>query len=260
MWKWLLVILCLVISCKNFVYHPEEVRPNAKQLNQKNIDKLSGLSPKQNFKFIMTGDTQRFYEELEDFINHVNERNDISFVLINGDLVDFGWNNEYNWVAEKLARLKVPYICAIGNHDMLANGRLMYKEMFGPENFSFVYGNNRFICLNTNCRETGFDGTIPDMAWLKGELVDTTSTNIFILSHVPPFSDDFDRRFEFDFRVLIRSNPRTRLALHGHEHKYHIVQPYFDGLEYVVAGSGEQRNYALISVEGEKYTVEEKFY
>jgi Icc protein len=261
MYRIMLVLTASVFfSCKNIMFHPEEVRPNAKNLNAINLQKLQSLTPKTSFKFIMTGDTQEFYDELEDFVTHVNSMNDISFVLLNGDLVEFGWNNEYNWVAGRLAKLKVPYITTIGNHDMLANGREMYKEMFGQENFVFNYGASRFICLNTNSRETGFDGTIPDMNWLANQLKDTTPQNIFILSHVPPFSDDFNRSIEYDFRVLLRSNPRTRLSLHGHEHKYHVEQPYGDGLEYLVAGSGEQRNYALITVNGNEYTLEEKFY
>jgi 3',5'-cyclic AMP phosphodiesterase CpdA len=147
----------LLFSCKNIMFHPEEVRPNAKNLNAINLQKLQSLTPKTSFKFIMTGDTQEFYDELEDLVAHVNSLNDISFVLLNGDLVEFGWNNEYNWVADRLAKLKVPYITTIGNHDMLANGREMYKLMFGQENFVFNYGTSRFICLNTNSRETGFD-------------------------------------------------------------------------------------------------------
>src|SRR5688572_18744916 len=185
---------CLLFSCKNIMYHPEEVRPNAKNLNAINIQKLQSQAPKTSYKFIMTGDTQQFYDELEDFIVHVNNMDDISFVLLNGDLVDFGWNNEYNWVADRLKKLKVPYITTIGNHDMLANGREMYKQMFGPENFIFNYGTSRFICLNTNSKEAGHDGTIPDMNWLTTQLKDTTPQNIFILSHVPPFSPDFNRK------------------------------------------------------------------
>ncbi|MEO5564348.1 MAG: metallophosphoesterase [Chitinophagaceae bacterium] len=254
------LITCLILSCKNFVYHPDEIRPNAKQLNPKNIQKIQSLAAKTSFKFILIGDTQRFYDELEAFVAHVNSKNDISFVLFDGDLVDFGWNREYNWVYERLAKLKLPYISTIGNHDMLANGRLIYKEMFGPENFTFNYSGSKFICLNTNSREAGYDGTIPDVNWLTNELKDTTPQNIFILAHVPPFSDDFNRGIEFDYRVLLRSNPKTRLSLNGHEHQYRLVQPYFDGLEYLVAGAGNQRNYALITVNGTEYSIEEKFY
>ena len=255
-----LLTASLLFSCKKFMYHPEEVRPNAKNLNAINIQKLETLTPKTSYKFIMTGDTQGFYDEMEDFVSQVNGMNDISFVLLNGDLVDYGWNNEFNWAADKLKKLRVPFITAIGNHDMLGNGRKIYQQMFGVENFTFNYGTSRFICLNTNSRETGYDGTIPDVNWLTNELKDTTPRNIFILSHVPPFSDDFLRSNEYGYRVLLRSNPHTRLCLHGHEHKYHLEKPYGDGLEYLVAGSGEERNYALITVNGTEYSIEEKFY
>jgi 3',5'-cyclic AMP phosphodiesterase CpdA len=255
----ILLAIFTLYSC-HFVYHPDEVRPNAKNLNALNLEKINSLSGKNSFKFILTGDTQRFYDEVDKFIDHVNTQNDISFVLLNGDLVDFGLNREYNWVAEKFTRLNVPYIAAIGNHDMLANGRQIFHEMFGPENFSFTFSHSKFICLNTNSRETGFDGTLPDIPFLKQELADTTPQNIFILSHVAPFSVDFDRNLEDDFRTALESNPRVHLSLHGHEHHYMVMKPYADDITFLLAGAENSRSYALVSVNGEEHTIEQKFY
>lgn len=255
-----LTVCVLLGSCKYVMYHPDEVRPNEKQLNARNIEKLQSLPFKNSFRFILVGDTQRFYEELDDFVNHVNSLNDISFILFNGDMVDFGLNKEFNWIAERLGRLQVPYIVAMGNHDMLANGELIFHEMFGPDNFSFEYNGSKFICLNTNCRERGMDGSIPNISWLQTELADTTKRNVFILSHVPPFSADFDKNLEPIFTSLISSNPKTRLSMHGHEHNYSLSMPYNDGLEYLLVASGNKRNYALITLTGTEYSIEQKFY
>ncbi|MEI9808826.1 MAG: metallophosphoesterase [Bacteroidota bacterium] len=149
------------------------------------------------------------------FTAHVNSLDDVSFVLLNGDLVDFGLNNEFNWVAARLNKLKIPYITAPGNHDMLANGKKIFNEMFGPENFTFSYGANRFIVLNTNSRETGFDGTVPDISWLQQQLAFTDEyQNIFVLSHVAPFSADFDKKLEQPFYDALASIPR---------HVYHYM-------------------------------------
>lgn len=257
---WLMTGLMLV-SCEQFLFHPNEIRPDETALNSRNIEKISKLQAKSAFKFILIGDTQRFYDEFDDFIAHVNSLNDISFVLLNGDLVDFGLNKEYNWIAEQLKNLKIPYVAAMGNHDMLGNGRKIFHKMFGPENFSFSYSGNKFICLNTNSRETGFDGKVPDTSWLKQELSrDSGSINMFILSHIPPFNADFDKALEPAFAGLLASQPKLRISLHGHEHRFRLLHPYPDSITYVVAGATNQRNYALVEVEGENFTITEMYY
>jgi 3',5'-cyclic-AMP phosphodiesterase len=254
-------IALLCSSCKGFLYHPSEVRPDEKNLNALNIEKINKLPSANSFKFILVGDIQRFYDELDDFIDHVNRVPDIAFVLINGDIVDFGLNLEYNLVAKKLSKLQVPYVTTIGNHDMLANGRLLYKEMFGPENFTFSYSGSKFICFNDNSREVGYDGSLPDMNWLKSEVAgDTTSKNIFFLSHIPPFSGDFDAKLANDFAETLASNPRSRLSMHGHIHQYWLVKSFLNLFPYLNVGAGNQRSYALITVSDEHYDIEQKFY
>jgi 3',5'-cyclic-AMP phosphodiesterase len=254
----LLVVLCIA-GCK-MQYHPNEVRPDYTNLNVININKLRNDDVDDKFSFILVGDTQRFYEQLDDFVDHINGLDGIAFVLLNGDLVDFGLNKEYNWVAERLNRLKVPFIATIGNHDMLANGRLIYDKMFGPENFSFYYGNSKFIGLNTNSEEVGFNGSLPDLNFLSHEMADTAAKNIFLLSHVSPSSAAFDRNLEMGFVELLQSNPRTRISMHGHDHQYKLLEPYEDGIDYLHVGATGARNYAKISVNGELYTIEERYY
>lgn len=253
-------LLLMLLSCKRFMFHPNEIRPKEKALNSRNIAKINALPTKQDFHFILLGDTQRFYDEVDDFIDHVNASDSISFVLIAGDLVDFGLNKEYNWIAEKFGKLKMPYVAVIGNHDMQANGRKIYAEMFGPENFSFMYGSNKFILLNTNSREVNYNGSIPDIGWLKKELNDNVAENIFVLSHIPPFSVDYDSNLEDDYATLLAAQPKTRLSMHGHEHKYRFLQPYENNPPYLVVAATQKRSYALISVNSKQVSVTEKFY
>lgn len=255
-----LLQLLTLASCKQFLFHPNEVRPDEKGLNNYNIERIANLDTAQAFNFILLGDTQRFYEDLDDFINHVNSLNNISFVLVAGDLVDFGLNREYNWIASKFGKLNVPYITVIGNHDMLANGRKIFTEMFGPENFTFFYGRNKFICLNSNSREVDFDGHVPDINWLRQQLNDSMANNIFVLSHVPPFSGDFDKRLEPAFSESLAAQAKTRISMHGHEHQFKFLYPYPGGLLYLVAAATNDRSYALITVNREQISVTEKHY
>ncbi|MFN2439489.1 MAG: metallophosphoesterase, partial [Chitinophagaceae bacterium] len=168
LWKFAILIGCFSltsISCKKaFLYNLNEVRleENQKNLNAKNIQKIEAIRPLDTLKFILIGDSQRFYSELDDFVKEANGLKNIAFVALAGDISDFGLSKEFQWVNRKLTKLSMPYIAVIGNHDMLANGRKVYEQMFGAEDFTFTCNGNKFICLNTNSREKGFDGSLPN--------------------------------------------------------------------------------------------------
>jgi 3',5'-cyclic-AMP phosphodiesterase len=256
----LLTILLLIniTSCKElFQYSPNEVRleEEEKNLNQKNIAKLQAIPAQDQIKFVVIGDSQRFYDDLDDFVTNINLQTGISFVLLNGDISDFGLNKEFKWINRILKKLTIPYFAVIGNHDMLANGRLIYKEMFGEENFSFTYGGYKFIGLNTNSQETGFDGSIPDLPWLEKEL-NSAYKQVFVFSHVPPFSGQFDEKKIHDYTSTLR-NHNVGMSIHGHQHDYSYSFPYADGIPYLVVGSMNKRSYAIVSVNNESTEVEE---
>lgn len=209
----------------------------------------------------MIGDSQRFYNELDDFVEEANQMKDVAFIVLAGDISDFDLNKEFKWIHRSLRKLSMPYIAVIGNHDMLANGRIVYQQMFGPEDFTFTCNGNKFICLNTNSREVSFNGSLPNIPWLQQQLSDLSGyNNAFVISHVPPFNSDFDKQLEKQFSSLLASNSKVRLSMHGHLHYYREEEIYNDGLKYVVVGAINKRNYALISVWGNQYSVKEVYY
>lgn len=255
------LLLMSLVSCRQFEFHPNEVRPDEKDLNRKNIDRIESMNAQNNFNFILLGDTQRHYEDLEDFVRHVNGIDSISFVLLSGDLVDFGLTKEYNWIVDKLKKLRVPFVSVIGNHDLLANGGKIFREMFGPDNFIFSYSKTKFICINSNSREYDYKGRVPDIGWLKRQLQDDNGyDNIFVASHVPPYSVDFDRNLELQFAEALASQPKTRISLHGHEHHYNLSYPYPGGIPYLVVAAANRRSYVTISVRGTQYTINQNFF
>jgi 3',5'-cyclic-AMP phosphodiesterase len=258
------VLALCFMSCKDlFQYSPNEVRLEEyeKNLNLKNIQKIRALPAKESFRFVLIGDSQRFYEEVDDFVASVNALDDIAFVVLAGDISDFGLNKEFRWINERLGRLKVPYVAVIGNHDMLGNGREVYNQMYGPENFSFTYSDTKIVCLNTNSNERGYDGTIPDMPWLTRELADTLGyESAFVVAHMPPFDAGFDRRMEQPYAQLMASNKRIKMSLHGHQHTASRTSPYNDGFEYLVVGAMNKRGYYIISAGEKGYGVEEGSY
>lgn len=144
---------------------------------------------------------------------------------------------------------------------MLANGHLVFNQMFGADNFSFDYGGCKFICLNTNSKEKGFDGTVPDIPWLKSQLSDLSYyQSAFVISHVPPFNNDFDSKLSEAYASALAESGKVHLSIHSHEHHYSVSRPYHDGVEYLVTGAAEKRHYTVISVNGEGYEIERVVY
>src|SRR5690606_13733173 len=138
-----------------------------------------------------------------------------------GDISDFGLAKEFIWVNEIMSELKAPYVTVVGNHDLLANGPKVYKRMFGPLNFSFMYAGVKFLFFDSNSREYSFNGLIPDMNWIREELADTSSYDEAILvSHIAPFDGDFDPVLREQYAELMAGNEKVKLSLHGHQHSF----------------------------------------
>lgn len=162
----------LFFSCKKlFTYNTNEIQLDEKDKNQniQNIERLRSKTQNATFRFVVITDTQRFYDEMDDFIEKINAYPDISFLVLVGDIADFGLRSEYLWILHRLQKLEFPFLVVIGNHDMLGNGRELYRQMFGSENFSFSYSGYKFIVLNSNSQEVGYNGSLPDTSCLQQE-------------------------------------------------------------------------------------------
>jgi len=259
-----LLLSILSSSCKKlFSYNANEIQIEEKDRNQniKNIERLQSKEQKDSFRFVVISDCQRFYEEIDEFVGKINRYPDISFVVLNGDITDFGLRAEYLWISQRLQKLSFPFLVVIGNHDMLGNGRELYKQMFGPENFGFSYSGYKFIALNSNSQEVGHNGSLPDTSWLQQELLSTPSQEkIFVFAHLAPFSGDFDRSLEQAYVKILASNGNVAYSIHGHEDISYLGQPYGPPVNYLVANSIKEESFVLINVNSNDITVEEIFF
>ena len=265
--RFLFITLVLSIfssSCeKAFTYNANEIRIEEKDRNQntKNLERLQSKEQNDSFRFVVISDCQRFYEEMDEFVGKINRYPDISFVILNGDITDFGLRSEYLWISQRLQKLSFPFLVVIGNHDMLGNGRELYKQMFGPENFGFSYSGYKFIALNSNSQEVGHNGSLPDTTWLKQQLAATPSQQkIFILSHLAPFSGDFDRPLEQPYVRMLANNGNVIYSIHGHEGISYLGQPYGPPVNYLVVNTIKERSFVLIKVKSNDTEVEKIFF
>ena len=82
----------LLTGCGMIDYHPYDVRISGEtDVNAHNIEQIEAdCKGKKTIRFVTMGDSQRWYDETEDFVKAINKRNDIDFVIHGGDMSDFG--------------------------------------------------------------------------------------------------------------------------------------------------------------------------
>ncbi|GAA3938373.1 metallophosphoesterase family protein [Hymenobacter algoricola] len=244
-------------GCELLEFSPNDFRSpeNQTDLTAKNLERLrqQPLPAGDTLRFVFTGDSQRFYDEADDLVASVNQQAGIRFLVVAGDISDFGFAREMRWVDEKLRTLKVPYVTVIGNHDSVGNGREAYQHLFGPLNYSFQYGDTKFIMVDTNGREANFNGRTPDISWLKQQLSDLGGARReVVISHVPPQDPDFDPALSAAYAAALREAPRLVFEMNGHRHSSSITQPFNDGVWYVNSDAFSERRYMIVSVWGDK--------
>lgn len=254
---WIVLLLGLG-SCKWVEYSPNQtyLPPEERSLTARNLTRLQRADSfaTDTIRFVFIGDTQRFYDETDSFVQSVNRQRGIDFVFVAGDISDFGLTREFRWVHQRLQQLRVPYLTVIGNHDEVGNGRAIYQAMYGPLNYTFRLRGTKFICLDTNGREYGFGGKVPDIGWLRQELADTAGTRqAVVISHVPPMDEDFDSTLVAPYTAALRHyRPRVALHLSAHVHRFTAGQPYHDGVTYLTTYSLAKHRYHIITLWGQR--------
>jgi 3',5'-cyclic-AMP phosphodiesterase len=249
----ILLSTALTAGCDDFFeFSPNQTFDNDTPvgLNATNLERLNSLPPDDDTVTIaFIGDSQRFYDEVTRFVEKVNTIESVDFVLLAGDITDFGLLEEFEQIENIFSGLDKPYIGVIGNHDVLAKGEQTFERMFGPLNFSFVYDSIKFIAHNTNGREYP-EGVVPDMTWLRSQFTDEPAVRNFIaLSHIPPFDKDFDKTIEPAYTSLLFDH-HTLISLHGHIHTFKDGYPYNDGVRYMTSHSFDKRSFVLLKIAG----------
>ena len=131
--------------------------------NAKMIERIESTPVKYPFSFTITGDSGAT-------TSPPNQQNDATFSqmltqmlqlnpkpLFFANLGDFAGpgtmarHQHYLGLADKLT---IPNICVAGNHEHDEDENLAnYQRVHGPANFTFAYGNTRFVAINTHMRQ-----------------------------------------------------------------------------------------------------------
>ncbi|NDW17492.1 metallophosphoesterase [Dysgonomonas sp. 216] len=253
--KHLLLLLLIPVffqSCEMIEYHPYDGRIKGETgVNAKNIARIEkACEGKTTIRFAMIGDTQRWYDDTEDFVKVLNKRDDIDFVIHGGDIADFGMTKEFIWIRDIMNGLKVPYVALLGNHDCLANGEEIFRKIFGPENFSFLAGDTKFICLNTNALEFDYSHPVPDFQFIESEYSDEREAykkTVFAM-HVRPFDDQFNNNIANVFQRYLKEFRNLQFCLNAHNHRVATDDLFDDGVIYYGVSNIKKRKYLVFTL------------
>lgn len=251
-------LLCLLVgSCDMIDYHPYDVRISGEtDVNAHNIAKIEkNCKDKTTLRFAVMGDSQRWYDETVDFVNDLNKREDIDFVIHGGDMSDFGVTNEFLWQRDIMNKLKVPYVTIIGNHDCLGTGEETYRIVFGDPNFAFIAGRVKFVCLNTNAIEFDYSRPIPDFEFLASQMHEREDEfdKTVVSMHIRPFCDEFNNNVAQVFQRYITEFPRLQFCTAAHEHHVFEKDLFEDGIMYYMSDCMKNRNYYIFTITPDSY-------
>ena len=135
-------------------------------------------------------------DDLVQAIEDINQMDTVEFVLLTGDLTEFGVTSEFALLKEKLAALNKPYYMVDGNHDVnwSENGTTTFEHYFkgNAPRFCFDAHGIRFIGCGSGPMLRMGAPHIPreEINWLKSVL-DTTSKDqpIIFANHFPQFEE-----------------------------------------------------------------------
>jgi hypothetical protein len=252
------------MACDMIDYHPYDVRISGEtEVNKHNIAQIeANCEGKTTIKFVTMGDSQRWYDETEDFVEDVNKRSDIDFVIHGGDMSDFGMTDEFLLQRDIMNKLNVPYVAIIGNHDCVGTGMEAYQAIFGETNFSFIAGRVKFVCINTNSWEFNYSSSIPDFDFLEKE--QTSRADEFdktvISMHIRPYCDEFNNNVVKPFQFYVNNFPGLQFCTAAHEHVLLEKDIYNDGVMYYISDCMKHRSYYVFTITPEGYEREVVYY
>jgi 3',5'-cyclic-AMP phosphodiesterase len=209
------------------------------------------------FRVALLSDTHYHFDDLADAVGDINRRNDISFVIVTGDITENGLLEEYELFYDIMAGSKVPYLTVIGNHDHLSNGELIYSQMYGARNYSFIFNRTKFVMWDNVLWESNAS---PDWDWFKHEVRSTPRGGSPIdhtipFSHIPPFDGQLADSAAAFHQLLTSSG--VKASIHGHKHEYTNLPLFGNEIQYVTVGSPEKRSYGLMTISADTVVIEQ---
>jgi predicted MPP superfamily phosphohydrolase len=221
------------------------------------VAEAQGNTDKPKFTFAYISDTHLYERKLNDRfvrailkavddVNALNPQPD--FVLFGGDLAQLGQASELKLGAEILKSVKAPVKMMVGEHDWFLDMGELWRELFGPPNYSFDHKGVHFVVLNSilekdfwtekglspmermkivagldNALQSRFEVGAEQRQWMQQDLAKVDKkTPVIVFSHSPLYkyykpwnfwTDDAD-----EVQALLKPFEKVTV-IHGHTHQ-----------------------------------------
>lgn len=201
-------------------------------------------------------------DDLRRTVKDINENPAIQFVVISGDITEFGSDDEIKLAKQILDSLNKPWYIIPGNHDSnwSENGSNTFKKVFGNETFAFKAGPYLFLGTHSGPNMRMSPGQIPreNIVWLDSVLKATDdNTPIVFVNHYPQDSS-LNNWYEAIDR-LKQKNIQLILCGHGHSNQ----KLNFEGIPAVMGRSNlrakqEIGGYNIVTIKNKTVTYQER--
>ncbi len=185
----------------------------------------------QPFKFAHVTDTHignlTAADDLRRTVRDINNNPEIAFVIVSGDVTEFGADNELLLAKQILDSLKTPYHVTPGNHDTnwSESGGNSFITTFKSGTFTFSYNGYRFLGTGSGPYMRMGPGQIPreDIVWLDSILNTVKNREpIIYINHYP--QDSSLNNWYSAVDLLKKNNIQLMLCGHGHQNKKYISE------------------------------------
>lgn len=172
-------------------------------------------------------------------VEDINKDDQIQFVIISGDIANFGSDDELKKAKEILDKLNVPWFIIPGNHDATwsESGTNSFITTFGYERFEFEAGGIKFLGTPCGPNIRMAPALLPreSYSWLKEQILSIDKNQpIFYVNHYP--LDTSVLRYGELIDLLKVGN--TQLVINGHWHQNRAMQ--YEGIPGAIIRSTQK--------------------
>ncbi len=187
----------------------------------------SGRTETNAFRFAWLSDTHVGSEtgsaDLRASVQDINATTGLSFVLISGDITEYGSRAQLKLAKSILDELTIPCHVIPGNHDTKwsESGATDFARLWSDDRFDFDFGGYRFIGVHEGPLMRMGDGhwAPQDLRWLAVTLAHMPEQNqpVVFVTHYP-VNESIDNWYE-GLDLLKRFNLEVILCGHGHANR-----------------------------------------
>src|SRR5699024_2661514 len=201
-------------------------------------------------------------QDLKRTVRDINANPDIEFVVLTGDITEFGSDRELMIADSLLEQLEKPYYIIPGNHDTnwSESGTNSFRQIFGQEKFAFHSHGMLFVGTGSGPNMRMAPGLVPheDIVWLRKVLSRVKEGKpIIFFNHYPIDSSLANWYLVID--ELKKVN--TQAILHGHGHRNKAAN--YEGIPAAMGRSNlrageEVGGYNIVKVTSDKMIFSER--